>query len=189
MFQKTKLAFLAKEDKSRKGYIDEPIQGLIDIINDCAEYYTTSSCSGRILIIDIKEKKRKDCSEFLLNAHAAISGKQLLEVLNNSDKENVWLLVQPPILHIATPTLECGMTLLRKMRNQGCKRAGIISSTTEKTIVEIKGTEQMELPLALKNTVLLSPSNAEILVTEANKKMEISHDTIKKWEKTFSLPA
>lgn len=39
-----------RRDKSPKGFIDAPILNLIHIINRHCDYYTTSSCSGRIAI-------------------------------------------------------------------------------------------------------------------------------------------
>lgn len=37
-------------DKSRKGSVDAPIEGLIALINARGDVYTTSSCSGRISV-------------------------------------------------------------------------------------------------------------------------------------------
>ena len=39
-----------KQDLSRKGSIDRPIADLVEYINSQDNYYTTSSCSGRILV-------------------------------------------------------------------------------------------------------------------------------------------
>ncbi|KAI8393757.1 tRNA wybutosine-synthesizing protein [Radiomyces spectabilis] len=39
-----------RRDKSPKGFVDAPILDLIHIINEHPDYYTTSSCSGRIAI-------------------------------------------------------------------------------------------------------------------------------------------
>ena len=39
-----------KEDASRKGSIDAPISELVEYINKQEDYYTTSSCSGRIIL-------------------------------------------------------------------------------------------------------------------------------------------
>lgn len=38
-------------DLSRKGNIDESIRELISFINSLDEYVTTSSCSGRIIVV------------------------------------------------------------------------------------------------------------------------------------------
>lgn len=36
-------------DFSRKGGIDDDIADLVKIINDSGDYFTTSSCSGRVV--------------------------------------------------------------------------------------------------------------------------------------------
>jgi len=54
-FQKHKKDFLNKKDKSKKGSIDGEIKKLVDKINSLENYYTTSSCSGRILIAKIPD--------------------------------------------------------------------------------------------------------------------------------------
>ena len=36
-------------DQSRKGGIDEKIVHLVDVINSQSDYFTTSSCSGRLI--------------------------------------------------------------------------------------------------------------------------------------------
>ncbi|KAI8068811.1 methyltransferase TYW3-domain-containing protein [Thamnidium elegans] len=39
-----------RRDKSPKGFIDEPILDLMHVINSHPDYYTTSSCSGRVAV-------------------------------------------------------------------------------------------------------------------------------------------
>ena len=51
-FEKEKQDFLSKKDKSKKGSIDDGIIGLINLINSKSDYYTTSSCAGRIVLLD-----------------------------------------------------------------------------------------------------------------------------------------
>lgn len=49
-FEAQKTAAIGGEDLSRKGSVDEPIRELVSLINSLPQYFTTSSCSGRILI-------------------------------------------------------------------------------------------------------------------------------------------
>ena len=41
---------LGRADRSKKGGVDAPIAGLIDALNSSPAYFTTSSCSGRIVV-------------------------------------------------------------------------------------------------------------------------------------------
>jgi len=52
VFRRQKLSSLSKIDLSKKGSIDEAVAGLVVFINNCDQYFTTSSCSGRIYIYE-----------------------------------------------------------------------------------------------------------------------------------------
>ena len=51
-FDKQKSLSLSKLDISRKGLFDDHILDLILYINKLENYFTTSSCSGRIILFD-----------------------------------------------------------------------------------------------------------------------------------------
>ena len=48
-FAADKARVLSKADLSRKGSVDEPIRDLVEYINAHDSFYTTSSCSGRLI--------------------------------------------------------------------------------------------------------------------------------------------
>ena len=50
LFSTQKQAAFAGKDLSRKGSVDEPIKDLVEFINSLDSYFTTSSCSGRIIV-------------------------------------------------------------------------------------------------------------------------------------------
>ena len=56
-FNQRKKDILEKLDKSSKGDWDEKIKWLCDKINSMDNYYTTSSCSGRIIVMKDEDKK------------------------------------------------------------------------------------------------------------------------------------
>lgn len=51
-FDRSKEDRLSAADLSRKGSIDGAIVPLVEYINDSFNYFTTSSCSGRIIIVE-----------------------------------------------------------------------------------------------------------------------------------------
>lgn len=57
-FSKQKQESLTKIDNSKKGSIDVDIKELVDLINKNPDYYTTSSCSGRIVVLSKKSEKK-----------------------------------------------------------------------------------------------------------------------------------
>ena len=56
-FLQRKKDILSKEDKSSKGDWDKRIIELCDKINSSEKYYTTSSCSGRVIVMLDQEEK------------------------------------------------------------------------------------------------------------------------------------
>ncbi|KAI9281747.1 methyltransferase TYW3-domain-containing protein [Umbelopsis sp. AD052] len=62
-----------RSDKSPKGYIDAPILDLMRLINQHSQFYTTSSCSGRVAVYceGVDDKKKTSATE----AEAAKSTK------------------------------------------------------------------------------------------------------------------
>lgn len=53
-----------RADKSPKGYIDAPILPLMRLINQHSQFYTTSSCSGRIAVYcEGVDEKKSDVSK------------------------------------------------------------------------------------------------------------------------------
>ena len=50
-FSSEKARVLGKVDLSRKGSVDEPIAELVSYINSLSDFYTTSSCSGRLAVV------------------------------------------------------------------------------------------------------------------------------------------
>lgn len=56
-------------DLSRKGSVDEPIENLVAFINSLDQYFTTSSCSGRILLIGEDYVNKVSLTVFLIVFH------------------------------------------------------------------------------------------------------------------------
>lgn len=65
-FQQEKKEALSK-DKSKKGSVDELMKPILDKINLLPDYYTASSCSGRIMLS--RYGSRKDETEWLFVSH------------------------------------------------------------------------------------------------------------------------
>ena len=59
-FERQKEQFLKKPDKSLARSMDKAILPLIKLVNSQQCYYTTSSCSGRIILMKETGKKQKD---------------------------------------------------------------------------------------------------------------------------------
>ena len=81
-FDNNKKTFLAKIDRSRKGSIDQEIISLVKLINSKKNYYTTSSCSGRIVLIKKRSEKKQD-AEWLFVSHKKVKPNQIKDAIKN----------------------------------------------------------------------------------------------------------
>ncbi|MFW6014152.1 MAG: tRNA wybutosine-synthesizing 3 family protein [Nanoarchaeota archaeon] len=168
-----------RTDKSKKGYIDEGIRGVVDLINSFDNMFTTSSCAGRVSVIK-KISGKKDL-KFLFCSHNKI--KDISDIKNNlteyTDGESVWLLFQPLILHVCCRNISDASWLISCTKEAGYKRAGIISFKNT-IIVEIMGTDYIEHLLYDDNGVYYTYPCLERLLYYVNKKFDSNLERISK---------
>jgi tRNA wybutosine-synthesizing protein 3 len=180
MFDKQKKQVLERKDKSVKGSIDKPIRKLVDLVNSLDDYYTTSSCSGRIFLIERTESGKKNESKWLLVKHAKISFNEVKKALISNKK--VWFKQESMIIHFCCRDIEAATKMLDVCREAGLKRAGI-STIGRKIMIEAFGTERIDTIVAEKGKILVSDDYLNILVREANKKHSKNIERIKRLEK------
>ena len=183
LFDQQKKDCLNRIDKSIKKSIDKEIKLLVDLINNLNDYYTTSSCSGRILLINKKTDKKKDI-KFVFVEHKKTNFKTIKESLQDTSG-NIWLRQESIILHVCCRNMEAAKKLLKIARDSGIKRAGIIN-INKRIIIEIIGTESMETIITKNNEMLVDDNYLKILIKEANKKIKINKNKINKLQNTIS---
>ena len=149
-------------DKSPQGYIDEDIVPLLEKLHSLG-YTTSSSCSGRIVLI--KNPGDKSKARWLYKTHKKADKKEVENIL--STNKDVWLLMEPVIIHAKAMNLGHAQRLLTAARNSGLKISGITS--IKNFTLELRSTERIE-SLA---------KNAD-MITEANKRLQRTKDKIKK---------
>lgn len=162
-FTNNKKTFLEKLDRSKKGSVDKLILPLLEQINNKDNYYTTSSCSGRVYLWRNKAGKKKD-TEWLKVSHEPIS----LNFLNHEASGLVWLRLEPMILHVCCSNLDAANKLLILAQKQYKK--SYLLSINKKIIVEIRGSEFLEMPLYQDSSCLFN--DKELVVELVNKKMK-----------------
>lgn len=203
-FAKEKSDFLNKKDKSRKGFIDTGIAKLVDLINSKKDYCTTSSCAGRIVLLEIKSRKKNECS-WIFSKHGKAKSNEIINALKKYNKNQsrelplkesklketsfksntghpIWLKQQPLILHVACRNLDVAKKLLDTSRKI-FKHSGILSITEKKIIVEIIGNERIETIVAGKDFIA-DENYLKNLIRYANKNFE---ENKKKNERLFNI--
>ncbi|MEK6913760.1 MAG: tRNA wybutosine-synthesizing 3 family protein [Nanoarchaeota archaeon] len=199
-FLQRKQDVLAKIDKSSIGKWDKQIISLCNKINKKDNYYTTSSCSGRVLLMIEQDKKGEDL--FVFVSHDKISFNQLKKwvllkkepnMVENGKREikrekildvsnkRIKFKLEPCILHIACKTIDDAKILFEKGKEAGFKRLGIIGTSHGFTF-ELNSTEKLEFPIIQNKKVLVDDDFLKIIVKDANKKLEKSWMKIGKLE-------
>jgi len=179
-FKQRKKDILSKTDKSSKKNWDKKIIMLCEKLNYLESYYTTSSCSGRIVVMVDQDKKEKEL--FFNVYHELIGLEKLKKDLNEITKDNGKLIkfkLEPCILHVICESLEDAQKLLDKAKLVGWKRSGIISYKKRITL-ELNSTEKLEFPIINEDKILVNDLFLEIIVKEANKKLKKSWEKIEK---------
>jgi len=186
LFIQRKKSILKKSDKSSIGGWDEKIKVLCDKINKSEDFYTTSSCSGRILLMIEQEKKSPNL--FIRVWHDKISFREFKEELENlvksKNKKSIKFKFEQPILHIACKNLEGASELLEKAKHLGFKRSGILTAG-KNIILELNSTEKIEFPIVKKGKVLVDDKFLNLIVKMSNEKLEKGWKKIEKLKKVL----
>ncbi|XP_051021759.1 tRNA wybutosine-synthesizing protein 3 homolog isoform X3 [Acomys russatus] len=146
-FGRWKTQSLSKADLSRKGSVDEGAVEVVELLNSRDEFFTTSSCAGRILLLD---------------GMAALNGTTSDAVLK----------FEPFILHVQCRTLQDAQLLHSVAVDSGFRNSGITVGKRGKTMLAVRSTHGLEVPLSHKGKLMVTEEYIEFLLTIANKKME-----------------
>ena len=179
-FTRRKQDTLKKDDKSSIGSWDKPIEKLCNKINSLKNFYTLSSCSGRIVLIKNLDKKQPGM--FIFRSHEEVNFNEIIDALTHAakNKETLIFKQEPPILHVCCEKLEDAEKILNIARECGWKNSGIMS-TQGRIVVEMRSTEYLALPIMLSGKILVNEEFLKILVKESNKRV------VKGWEKIGKL--
>ena len=164
---------LSKSDKSHIGKWDPRIKGLCDKINKINNYYTTSSCSGRIVLLKGKLGKIvKQENAFIFRSHEKVSFNELKKELENvSYKGLVEFKQSTCILHAACRSISDAEEIVRAAKLSGWKHSGIMS-VKKRYMVELHSTEHIDFPIMYKGRVLVDDKFLKIVLKEANSRLE-----------------
>lgn len=180
-FNKKKKEILSKEDKSRKGSVDKRIKSLCEVMNNSADFATSSSCAGRILLLKTFKLKNKLPKAWIWVTHEKTTLKEVKRALEEYNEESPLQFKQESaILHVYCGTLENAETLMNAARESGFKRSGIIT-TKKQIVVEVICREHVTVPIYDKK-LLVTEEYLRYLIAEANRKLEKSWKAIKTLE-------
>ncbi len=181
-FANQKKTYLAKLDQSRKGSIDTKVIPLLESINRLDNYYTTSSCSGRVCLWS--GSGRKNETNWLKVSHDSVTEDFFrLEMEKEREHSLVWLRFEPFILHVACKDLNSANRLLEKAKS--IYKKSCLLSVSNKIIVEVRGSEFIEMPWCQDGKLLFS-GDGKWLASLINGKFEIVWKKMEKFNGDMS---
>jgi len=192
-FEKQKAKYLKAmasdaKDRSKKGDVDIQIKPLLDAINAHPDYYTTSSCAGRIDLFVEPESLKKHEGEWRFVSHDVVRFKELEPSLDKFPAQTTWFRMEGAILHVCCRDMTAAEQFLRLCKETGWKHSGIMSSsssTTGRIIIESTTSERMDVPIAKDNELFVPLKFVEFLVKEANDKLLRTREKMNRLEKAI----
>jgi len=137
-FRRWKAQCLSKADLSRKGSVDEDVVELVQLLNGREPYFTTSSCAGRIILLDgdingFEVQKQNRC--WLLVTHKPCVKDDVIAALKKANGDAI-LKFEPLILHVQCRQLQDAQILHSLAIGSGFRNSGITVGKRGKTMLK-----------------------------------------------------
>ena len=169
-------------EAKQKGEIDTDLEDILEKINSFPEYYTTSSCAGRIVVMEIPKVGDKKHAEFHGKWHRMIAIEELQQAIALHEKHQLWLLAQPPIFHIGCESIKVADSMVQLGVSSGLKHSGI-KTLKDQIIVELCSTERIDIPLIYQGKLFIDQRFLCFLVSITNDVICRAQRKLKQFEK------
>lgn len=179
--QQKEKALRGLDDAKKTGDVDAGMFPLIDYVNSLPDYYTTSTCTGRTTLF--YDPGGKLDSGWVGKWHGVVSSGDVNKALSGIPKKGrIWLMHEPTIMHIVCRDLARAGMLVELARNNGYKKAGILSYKEDRVLVEVCGTERIDVPVAEEGRILVPGPYIDYVTALANEKFVKGMQRLKKFE-------
>jgi tRNA wybutosine-synthesizing protein 3 len=155
--------------------VDEGALPLLSIINKIDGLYTSSSCAGRIVLLEIPHIGDKKGARFLGVWHRTIQQEELSAACKKATKGLLWLLAQAPIIHIGVENLTLADRMVKTAVACGFKNSAI-RSLGKTVIIELCSTERLDAPIGRDGGLFCSEKHLTLLVEISNEVIERSSE-------------
>jgi len=171
------------EQAVKEGKADKQIISLCKFLFSLPEFFTASTCAGRIILLKTDEEESKREASFLQKWHRTVKLNEVLSAMKKPLNEpELWFKQEPFIMHVGANSLQNANKILSIARKAGIKRLGIMVAVEGKFLMELIGTQSMALPLKYKNRDLAEKDYLEFIVNKANQKLKKNYVQLKKFE-------
>lgn len=161
--------------------VDPGIQSTLDVINKSKEYYTSSSCFGRTVLLEIPSIGNKKEAKSLGKWHRTIKVDEVISSVKRAKSGQLWLLSQSPIIHITAKTNNAADRLLKTAIACGFKNSGL-KSIGKKIVIEVLSTERLDAPIGKDGVLFCNKDHLMLLVNISNEIIKKSTLKLKKFD-------
>ncbi len=171
------------EEAKDRNLVDQPIIPYLDMINKHKDFYTTSSCYGRITVDLVPFKENKKEHKWLGKWHRTVKVEEIKQVIEWEKGKITWLKQDSFIIHIGIRDLPTAERFLDLARNKaGLKRSGIMQ-IKPRIMVELIGLDNLATPLFYEDKEIVR--DYESLIKIANKKFKRNEERLRHFMNLF----
>ena len=170
-----------------QGVVDPDILTILVKLNSCKHIVTTSSCSGRIVLIAAPNPKDKYAGTIVAKWHRPIKFNEFIHAVNSSKSlgaKFVWVSVQPPILTLYTCSVGCARQIVRATSLAGFKYSCYATSANNFLHVRVIGTTRIDIPLFYKGEKLVN--NYELIVDLLNEYIYFAKQSLERLKRILA---
>ena len=184
-FERNKKETLEKLDECiKEGLVDEKIIPVLKLINEKDEYYTSSSCYGRVVVLELPEIGDKKNAKWLGKWHHTVDIDDITNAIVKSKTGLLWILAQAPILHIHSRDLESADEMIKNAVSCGFKNSGF-KSIKKNVIIEITSTERLDVPIGKDSKIFCDTNHMSLLIDIANDVLIRSQKKLEKFQESL----
>ncbi len=177
-------------DAKSENLVDTAVIPLIDYINSLRNFYTTSSCSGRISVFCNLITKLDSFA--IKKWHRKVTFDEVMDVINStinscSCSGSVWIRQEPSIFHIVSKDLVGAAKILDIALNSGYKYSGLQVLKEGRYLVEVLSTERVDAPIVKNGELIVSGDYIKLLTDISCEKFEKSREKLEKFEEEVRM--
>lgn len=161
---------------------DEDVLPLVRLLNSFEQYYTTSSCAGRFVILSKGSFRGKYTSKFVYKTHKPpVDLEKVKQVLKEQFEGYLYINVEPPTFHIACKSLDAAIEL-HQLAIESNIGYSMFKTIKKSIVVEVRGTGMLQIPIGIDNRILVSEEYVEEIISLANEILLSEQSRIRKFE-------
>jgi len=171
------------EEAKKKGLVDEPIIPLLELVNSYSEFFSTSSCAGRIILIAIHPSWKKNVSKIFFKSHYQVNTEEVWTALLDGAqrfKYPIYFKQEPFILHISASNVQSALKMLSIAQISGIKHSGIVNISKNRVTLELQSIERVDAIVSNEGKILIDMKYLSELVRDANLKLTITREKMQR---------